>query len=330
MTTRMPPEWAEHAATWMAFPVSAYPGAGVSDDEVYQAWSNVANLIADHEAVHMLCRPEQKRVAQRLLSGAVTLHDSSHNDAWLRDSGPTFVTSDQGLGGVDWVFNGWGDHTAFDWEADNAVASHIAQLTDAEIVPSTMVNEGGGIHVNGLGDVLLTETVQLDPDRNPQWDRAQVETEIHRQLGTQRALWLPRGLFRDYKEHGTRGHVDIVACFSPDGSVLLHRQINESHPDAALFDTLCERFDNWDLPIIEVSAPETLRDNRDWVDYSYINHYVANGAVILPVFNDRNDAPAQECLAECYPGRTIRPIDARVIFAMGGGVHCITQQQPKI
>jgi len=330
MTTRMPPEWDEHAATWMAFPVAAYPSAGVSDDEVFQAWSNVANLIVDHEPVHMLCRPEQKRIAARLLSEAVTLHDSSHNDAWLRDSGPTFIERNGHLCAVDWRFNGWGDHTTFDWQADHAVAAHIAQLVGAQISSSELVNEGGGIHVNGQGEVLLTDTVQLDPDRNPQWHRDQVENEIHQQLGTKRALWLPRGLFRDYQEHGTRGHVDIVACFCPDGRVLLHRQTDDSHPDAKLYDTLRVQFDGWGFPVVEVSAPQTLRDNRDWVDYSYINHYVLNGAVILPVFKDHNDAKALECLTECYPGRTIRSVDARVIFAMGGGVHCITQQQPNI
>ncbi len=324
----MPPEWHPHDGTWMGFPKDAYEGSGVSREAVQRAWAAVANAIADHEPVHMVCNPESEAAARKFLSAAVTLHLTPFDDAWLRDSGPTVVIDAGKPIAIDWRFNGWGDNTAFDWQQDAQLARFIAETSGLPIESSPLTNEGGGIHVDGNGRVLLTDTVQLDPNRNPDWDRERVETEIHQRLGTREAIWLPRGLYRDYLPHGTRGHVDIVACFCPDGRVLLHQQQDSSHPDHALFTTLQDCLERAGLAVTAIPAPTTLRDNSDWVDYSYINHYVLNGAVILPTFDDRNDALVVELLADAYPGRAIRKVDARVIFAMGGGVHCITQQMP--
>lgn len=330
MSRTMPPEWAPHSATWMAFPTGAYSGAGVSDDEVFTAWSAVANTIIDHEPVHMLCSTQHLKRAQRLLSSAVELEPYDINDAWLRDTGPTWVIDDNELVAVNWQFNGWGAHTDLNWDRDAGIALWIASRCHHNVSNSVLTNEGGGFHVNGQGTVLLTETVQLDPERNPQWSREQVTAEIHRQLGTDTAIWLPRGLYRDYGAHGTRGHVDIVACFTPQNTVLLHQQTATDHPDHQLFSVLRDLLCDHAQTVQALPAPKVLRDNRGWVDYSYINHYVCKDAVIMPSFADPMDDAAADVLAEAYQGREIRPIDSRVIFAMGGGVHCITQQQPEL
>lgn len=326
----MPPEWAAHDATWMGFPSSAYDGAGVSTAEAQTAWAAVANTLVDHEPVRMLCHPQWLKQARKQLSGRVELVSYAIDDAWLRDTGPTFVLDDGNLLGVDWRFNGWGDNTQFDTSVDAGIARKICEYLDCGISPSTLTNEGGGIHVNGEGTVLLTRTVQLDPQRNAGWTATAVEQEIHHQLGTSYALWLDQGLYRDYLDHGTRGHVDIVACFTPAGQVLMHMQSNPEHPDHQRCQSFAKTLHDAGLDVVTIPAPVTLRDNRDWVDYSYLNHYVLNGAVLVPTFNDRNDTPVIELLSEYYPGRTVRGIDARVIFAQGGGVHCITQQQPAV
>ena len=326
----MPPEWQPHTATWMGFPTGAYDTAGVSDDDVFDAWAQVANTISEHEPVHMLCHPGQLTIAQKKLASAVTLHAFEIDDAWIRDSGPTFVTGEHGLGGVDWVFNGWGDHTAFDWSQDAKVASHIIELTGAKRLGSDLVNEGGGIHVNGEGDVLLTRTVQLDPGRNPTATEDTVEAEVHQKLGTERAIWFDRGLWRDYQDHGTRGHVDLIATFAPDGSVLLHRQFDNNHPDNALWQDHRETLEAAGFIVRALPAPRVARDNIGWVDYSYVNHYVGNGFVLLPAFKDRTDEHAIEILKDLYPDRHVNNLDARVLFAMGGGIHCITQQEPAL
>jgi agmatine deiminase len=145
----------------------------------------------------------------------------------------------------------------------------------------------------------------------------------------QNVVWLERGLTRDYEMFGTRGHVDIVAAFAGPDVVLVHDQQNPEHPDHAVSADVIralEAVGRW--RVVRVPAPDILTDDEGWVDYSYINHYVCNGAVILCAFDDPKDAVAQQILAECYPDREIVLVDARTVFSRGGGIHCITQQQP--
>ena len=266
--------------------------------------------------------------AKKHLSSQIEIAEIEIDDAWLRDSGPTFVVEGGRLAAVDWIFNGWGAQSWAKYDKDALVAREIAELLGVERLASNLVNEGGGIHVDGQGRVLLTETVQLGKERNPGLSKEEVEAEIHEKLGTHEAIWLKRGLTRDYDEFGTKGHVDIVACFVPDGRVLLHRQTEEQHPDFVLWEELSQQFEAAGLKTLAIEAPLTLKDHRDWVDYSYINHYVCNGGVICPSFDDQRDEAAQEKLSDAYPGRDARMVDARALFAMGGGIHCITQQQP--
>ena len=324
----MPPEWAPHAATWMGFPRDSYAESGLSRDEAQDAWSSVANAISGYEPVRMLCHPEDLAAAKRKLSASIAVIPATLNDAWLRDIGPTFVLEDDALVAIDWQFNGWGQNTEFEWGHDDAIAFQIAEILAVPTERADIVNEGGGIHVDGQGTVLLTGTVQLDPTRNPGHDHDSIAAHIHNALGTHRAIWLSKGLWRDNFLNGTKGHVDIVACFAPDGRLLVHRQTSEDHPDFALWETLAQQFKDEGLEVLPLEAPLTLKDSRDWVDYSYINHYVCNGAVICPSFDDHRDGAARERLEDAYPDRDIRMLDARALFAMGGGIHCITQQQP--
>jgi agmatine deiminase len=229
---------------------------------------------------------------------------------------------------VNWIFNGWGAQGWANFGKDAKLASEIAEHTGALRIDSEMVNEGGGIHISGDGTVLLTETVQLGKGRNPSWSKEQVEQEIHQKLGTSKAIWLKRGLTRDYEEFGTQGHVDIVACFAPDNRVLFHDQKNPNHPDYQVSSEVRETFIRAGIEVVSLPAPDTLRDGEGFVDYSYINHYVLNDGVLLCAFDDPRDKEAKAILREVYPGREIVLVDARELFARGGGIHCITQQQP--
>jgi agmatine deiminase len=329
----MPAEWQEHSQTWMAWPSSGYT-LGDTDADVHAArktWAAVANAIVRFEPVTMLCEKSDFEIAASFLDESVVLIEAELNDAWMRDIGPTFVKDETGkLAGVDWIFNGWGAQAWASWDKDSKIAETINGLVAAPNLKSTLVNEGGGIHVDGEGRVLLTETVQLGEGRNPQLTKAEVEAEIHAKLGTSQAIWLKRGLTRDYDEFGTRGHVDIVACFAPGGKVLVHVQENPEHPDFEVSKEVLATFaEHPELSVVPVAAPEVLRDEEGFVDYSYINHYVVNGAVILCGFDDPNDQRAVATLQSVYPDREIVLVDARELFARGGGIHCITQQQPK-
>jgi agmatine deiminase len=277
----------------------------------------------------MIVDPSAADVAREWLDDRVAIVEAKLDDAWMRDIGPTFVRAPEGtLLGVNWIFNGWGDQSWAEWTNDAEIGRAVLASADVPVISSTLTNEGGGIHTNGDGTVLVTETVQLDPGRNPGWTREQVERELFDTLGATRFVWLPRGLTRDYDEFGTRGHVDIVAAFCNPTTVLYHDQRNPEHPDFAVSEEVRTILEAEGFELIAVPAPETLRDDEGFVDYSYINHYVCNGAVILCGFDDPNDEVAKGILEKAYPGRTVELVDARALFARGGGIHCITQQQP--
>ncbi len=327
----MPAEWEEHEQTWMAWPVATYSASADSEiDSAYQAWANVANAIVDFEPVTMVVDPDNLASAQQYLDPRIKISVAQLDDAWMRDIGPTFVRDDQAnIHGVDWIFNGWGGQHWAKWDNDSQIAKHILSELVIPRISSKMTNEGGGIHVNGVDTVLVTKTVQLDPGRNPEMSAADVEAELRTTLGVQNVVWLERGLTRDYDDFGTRGHVDIVATFCNPNTILFHQQLNPAHPDFEVSKQVEQTLSETGFNLIPVPAPEILADEEGFVDYSYINHYVCNGAVILCAFDDPADERAKQIIAQAYPGREIVLVDAREIFARGGGIHCITQQQPK-
>jgi agmatine deiminase len=332
----MPAETDVHERLWMAFPLE---GATLGDDaasahEARLAWAAVANAAVEFEPVTVVVDPSAVEIAREYLSPAVDISVAPLDDYWMRDIGPTFVRGDDGsIAGVDWIFNGWGDQQPHSLDAQ--IAGHVIGAAGAPRVSSVLVNEGGGIHVDGEGTVILTETVQLDPKRNPYATKERVEAELARTIGATTFIWLPRGLTRDYEPMGTRGHVDMVATITAPGQLLLHVQNNPEHPDyevtRALRAVLSETRDaaGREWTITEIAGPNILRDEEGFVDYNYVNHLVLNGGIIACSFGDETaDARAREVLGAAYPGRRVVSIDARPIFARGGGIHCITQQQP--
>ncbi|MGR0320756.1 agmatine deiminase family protein [Agromyces sp. ZXT2-3] len=344
MTWRMPAETAPHERTWMAFPREGLTlGEGDAHREGgYAAWTAVAHAVAEFESVTMVVDPSELARARRMLGtdSGIEIVEAPLDEFWMRDFGPTFVVDDERpgvLGAVDWIFNGWGAPEWAEWKVSAGIARFAAAHVGAELVSSVLVNEGGGIHVDGEGTVLLTETVQLDPRRNPYADRARVEAEMARTIGASKAIWLPRGLTRDYDDFGTNGHVDIVATFAAPGRVLLHHQADAAHPDFEVTRALRAQLEGETdaagrpLEIVDLPAPATLRDDEGFVDWSYVNHLVVNDGVVACGFGEPEaDARAAEVLGEAYPGRRVVTVDARPIFARGGGIHCITQQQPAL
>ncbi|MDH6180466.1 agmatine deiminase [Microbacteriaceae bacterium SG_E_30_P1] len=323
----------------MIWPAADYmlDGTYAPVEAVWRAWADVAHAIAAFQAVSILVEPSQEQVARRYLSDIIERHVVPVDDAWMRDSGPTFVRDSTRPGvtpAVNWQFNAWGGLELAETAADNAIAARVAGFADAPVLHSSMVNEGGGIHVDGRGTALVTATVQLDPRRNPGWSRENVEAELERTIGARRVIWIERGLTRDYGPLGTRGHVDMMATFSEPGVLLVHDQRDDGHPDRSVSMALHARLsgerDASGVPLTTVSlpAPTVLRDAEGWVDYNYANHAVVNGAVIMGEFDDPHDSVARGILRDAYPGRQVIGIDARPIFALGGGIHCITQQQP--
>ena len=331
----MPAEGDRHDRLWLAWPTAGYTLGDTAEDaeEARRTWAAVANAAAEFEPVSVVVHPRDAGIAPRYLDGSIELRVREIDDAWIRDSGPTFVIDDGALGAVTWVFNGWGAQEWASWEHDSVLAPALAEWAGATRIGSDLVNEGGGIHVDGHGTVLVPETVQRDPGRNPGITRAAVEAELSRTLGATKTIWLPRGLTRDSDAFGTRGHVDIVVTFASPGVILLHDQRDPTHPDfevsrqiRTVLDTATDACGER-LRIVDLPAPRTLRDAGGFVDYSYVNHVLVNGGVIACSFEDGNDADAVAILADAYPGRRVV---ARPLFARGGGIHCVTQQQPSL
>ncbi|WP_404291804.1 agmatine/peptidylarginine deiminase [Glutamicibacter arilaitensis] len=333
----MPAETESHERIFMAFPCGGYTlGENEAEAEAARsAWAHVARAVARFTPVTMLVDPSALADARRHLGESVVFEVRDLDDAWMRDIGPTFVRNTNGeLLAVNWNFNGWGAQTWASWDNDSKISTEVAALAETKVLQSLITNEGGGIHVDGEGTVLATRSVQLDPGRNPGKTVADIEAEFSRLLGTEKTIWLERGLTRDNEEFGTRGHVDIVACFAAPGVVLFHDQQNREHPDFEISQQVRRQLETAvdakgrRLRLIPVPAPSALKDAEGWVDYSYINHLVTSAGVIACTFDDPMDAQALRILAEAYPGREVVGVDARELFARGGGIHCITQQLP--
>jgi agmatine deiminase len=338
---RMPPEWAPHERTWMAWPTRNPTFAGPRElADAREAWAAVARAVRRFEPVTVLADPADAPGARAALGPSIAVAEAPLDDAWMRDTGPTFLTrpGEHGaqLAAVDWVFNGWGAQPWARWERDAHVGAHVAARAGARTYGSPLVNEGGGIHVDGEGTVLLTETVQLGPERNPGWTHERVETEIHARLGTSKAIWLPRGLSADYGQFGTRGHVDLVAAFAGPGLVVAHTQPDPAHPDhepcREMVKLLRGSTDarGRGLEVVELPAPAITELDGEPVDYSYVNHYLCNGGIVLCSFGDPADERAADVLGRLFPRREVVPVEARRLFAAGGGIHCVSQQQPAV
>ncbi|MEO1199206.1 MAG: agmatine deiminase family protein [Pseudomonadota bacterium] len=338
MAYRMLPEWAPHKRTWMAWPNNPDTIEPIgTDEDAHRAWANVANAIARFEPVIMICNHGHGAHARTHLDGNVSILETELGDSWMRDFGPTFVVDDVtgALGAVDWTFNGWGGRTFPDCSADAEIAAFVARQAGAERIPSKLVNEGGGIHVDGQGTLFVTETVQMNRNRNPSWTRAEIEAELHARLGTNTTVWVPRGLLADTVAGGTDGHVDTLAAFVKPGVVVVHGQPDSAHPDheaakeiAAVMRAAKDAAGN-PLEVIVLDAPTPTFDaHGDEETASYVNFSFVNGGIVLCAFGDPKDEDVAGLFRRLFNDREVVSVDAVPIFKGGGGVHCITQQEP--
>jgi agmatine deiminase len=323
----------------------ALPPAGsyvaVEDPSALDSWVATANAVAAFEPVTLLVdRGDRDRVRPRLASD-VELVEAALDDGWLRDSGPTFVVdeSDGSLAAVYWVFNAWGRIQPH--ARDARIGPTVASLAGAPVVGSSMVNEGGGICVDGQGTVIVTESVQLHERRNPGWTNEQVESELARTIGATKVIWLESGLMGDMQRYrpavGTNGHVDVLAAFVRPGLVVVHGQPDPEHHDHdVMIENVRRLREATDargrhLEIVTIDAPRDTVVDGVSVDHSYINFSFVNDGLVMSVYgDDEADQRAVSVLTELLPERRLATVDAAPIFRNGGGVHCITQQQPDV
>ncbi len=348
---RMPAEWEAHAGCWMLWPQrrDTWRDGG---KPAQRAFVEVASQISRFERVTMGVNRDQYENARAMLPAAVRLVELSNNDAWMRDIGATFVVNDKGdARGIDWRFNAWGGlqkKMYFPWDQDALVAAKMLEIESLDRYQAPLVLEGGSIHVDGQGTLMTTEQCLLHPNRNPALTRGEIEQRLSDYLNIDKIIWLPRGVYEDE----TDGHIDNLCCFARPGLVALTWTENKADPQyersAEAYDALMSARDARDrsLEVCKINQPKPLTmtqveaDGLDVIDSaflrplgerlaaSYINFYIANGAIIMPQFGDPYDEVAQQQLAALFPQRKIIAVYSREILLGGGNIHCITQQQP--
>ncbi|HEY2717524.1 MAG TPA: agmatine deiminase [Solirubrobacterales bacterium] len=348
---RMPGEFEPHSGCWMLWPER--PDNWRADARPAQAaFAAVAEAIAAAEPVTVGASEAELERARAQLSPAVRVVELPSDDAWMRDVGPTFLVGGDGeRRGVDWRFNAWGGRHGglyFPWDRDERVAAEVLEAEGAGRYEAPLVLEGGSIHVDGEGTVLTTEECLLNPNRNPDLSREQIERHLLDYLGAEKVLWLGRGVFADE----TDGHVDNLACFARPGVVLLNWSGEEPDPQHAISLDARRRLEaavdarGRGLEVVLLSSPGPLasgaeeaagvetaagtqpRRAGDRLAGSYVNFYLANGRLVMPLLDERHDEEAARILTATFPEREVVGVPAREILLGGGNIHCITQQVP--
>ncbi len=349
---RMPGEFEPHEGCWMIWPERT-DNWRLGAKPAEKTFLNVAEAISRFEPVTMCVSDKQFVNARSKLPALIRVVEMSTNDSWMRDVGPTFVVNDKGgLRAIDWDFNAWGGLDGglyFPWDQDDLVARKVAEIAGVDRYKAPLVMEGGSIHVDGEGTLLTTEECLLNPNRNPLLSKQEIEAYLSDYLNVQKVIWLPRGIFNDE----TNGHIDNICCFVRPGVVLLAWADDENDLQYEIsqeaYEALTKATDakgrKLEVHKIELPSPILInaeegngvdsvegsmpREEGDRMAASYVNFYIANGAVIAPLFNDPADQPALDKLKELFPDREVIGVYAREILLGGGNIHCITQQQPK-
>jgi agmatine deiminase len=324
----MPAEWEPHARCWMMWPRRTEIWPSLPD--TCREFANVAEAIAAFEPVTMAVHPEDVDAAKRCLPGEVTLFPVPIDDSWARDAGPCFLVDDEGGRlGVDFQFNAWGGKYA-PYDRDDAFAAAVLAESQVERVASPLVAEGGGVSVDGEGTLLTTLSCFPNPNRNPGWTPERIGAELMEMLGVETVVWLPG----DPGELETDGHVDGIAVFCGPGRVLAETASQPNDPllaeKQANLDALHAATDAKGRPLEVLEMPAALAAEACGERFcnSYVNFYIANGAIVMPKYGVAEDAWAQEILRDAFPDREIVSVAIPNIAVGGGGIHCITQQEP--
>ncbi|MGB7325795.1 MAG: agmatine deiminase family protein [Rubripirellula sp.] len=320
-----PAEWEEHEYAIMVMPSPQnWKGFGIPLNDVRGQWADVANKLSEHEPVLMVVRPEDRMLAKKILNSEIEFVEFPVNDGWSRDSGPMFVVNDAGQRRVaGFTFNGWGAKFP-PYHDDALLKGRLCKHLNTSMYPIDMVLEGGAVTVDGEGTLITTEQCLLHKNRNAD-DRTKIERTLNDALGTEKVIWLGKGLAPDPV---TDGHIDGIAAFAEPGTVLLHTTDDRSDVNYAICQDAKRRLkEAVDAKGRKFEVIEIPLDG----DVSYMNYYMANDAILVPITSDpdQDDRPLG-ILREVFDDYEVIGIDANVLGEGGGGIHCITQQVPKI
>ena len=343
---RMPAEWEKHSATQIHWPSNRETWPGDRLDRVEKVFVKIISVLHRYEPVILLASThDDLSKAKKLLSGhgvdlnRIAFHTVPLNDVWARDCGPVFVKRVRNGRGnlpaysiINWEYNAWGGKYP-PYQSDNRIPEWFADTFSLNMFTPEMVLEGGAIDTNGEGVLLTTESVLLNPNRNPTFSRTDIEKKLKRYLGMDKIIWLKEGLAGD----DTDGHVDDLSRFLNTNAILtmtcedkndinypalqenleILRQSTDQHGNS---------FEIVTLPMPSTRIQGSTVDGSEYVPASYANFYIANGVVLVPLYDDRYDGMAMDLLAEFFPDRDIAGIHCGDLVWGQGSIHCITQQ----
>ncbi len=334
---QMPAEWAIHQGTWLSFPRPE----GISFPDCYgpipEVWAEMTKLLRNHEEVHLNYFDESHlQILKNALSQKgiqegenVFLHPFPAYEPWCRDHGPIVLKKGHDRAIVDWGYNAWGGkYPPFDLDDD--IPSRVADFLKLPVFKNSIVMEGGSIEVNGEGTLLTTESCLLNPNRNPHLSKAEIEQQLRDYLGVTQILWLGDGIEGD----DTDGHVDDLTRFVNPTTVVT---VLEEDPHDSNYERLVENRKRLEsmttargekLQIIDLPTPGVIEREGQRLPASYANFYIANGIVLLPIFNHPNDKKAIDLLQACFSTRQVVGIPSLDLIWGLGAYHCITQQIP--
>jgi agmatine deiminase len=321
---RQAPEWAEHEFVWIGFP--SHGDLWLEDLEPARA--EVAAFAA---AVHadgrgeevrlVVADPESARAAAALAPFATVVQEM-FGDIWLRDTGPIVLGRGATRVPRSFRFNGWGGK--YDLEGDDTIGLRLADSADMAAVRHDWVLEGGAIDVDGTGLLVTTEQCLLNPNRNPDLGREEIEARLERELGAERILWLGDGLLNDH----TDGHVDNLARFVGENRLALPVPDGPGDPNAGVYEDARRRAEAFGVEVVPIPSPGRVERDGEIIPASYMNFYIGNAAVVVPLYGAANDAAAVAAIGALFPGRKAIGFRADHVLTGGGSFHCISQQMP--
>lgn len=336
----MPAEWEPHVGTWFTWPRPegiSFPG---KYDTVPPVYAELISHLVAVEDVHInVWHAEMEASVRGLLKKngtpleRVSFHHFPAYEPWCRDHGPIFIVREHNgrheRAVVDWGYNAWGGkYPPFD--LDDAVPQHVAKLRGLPLFSPGIVMEGGSLEVNGCGTLITTEACLLNPNRNPELTKDQIEQYLCDYLGATKVLWLGDGIVGD----DTDGHVDDLTRFVNPTTVVTVVEEDPSDDNYQPLEENLQRLrtlrdqDNQLLRVVELPMPRLLEHEGQRLPASYANFYIANELVLVPTYRDPNDARALEILQREFPDRRVMGVDSMELIWGLGSFHCISQQEP--
>jgi agmatine deiminase len=331
---RMPSEWTKHAATWLTWPhdEAHWP---LKLDSVQKVWLRIiqnlcyenVNLIVQNSKTEKIVRKKLKKL--KIKNNRLRFFKLKNNFSWIRDYGPMFVKNLSGEKKIiNWQFNGWGNKWKHD--LDNGINKKISKKMKIECINVDMILEGGSIDTNGHDMLLTTKSCLLNKNRNPYFSKSKIEQKLKQNLGIKKVIWLERGIVGD----DTDGHIDDLARFVDRNTVMVATEKNILDENfQALRKNLkllkmTQTNDGKKLKLIKLPMPAPFYIDGERMPATYLNFYIANKVVLMPIFQDKNDRKAISILQKFFRDRKVIGIDARDLIWGYGALHCITQQEP--